>query len=217
MTITHHASEALLLDYATGALDEAWSLAVAAHASLCAECRSALGDMERLGGALLETAPPHAVDDAGFDAVLARLDSVTAEPPALPVASDREYVLPAPIRRYLGGDVGEIPWRRLGVGARQVLIPTGTPGVTTRLLRIPAGKPVPAHSHGGLELTLVFSGAYSDSTGHYGRGDFQEADPTLRHQPHAAPGEDCICLAVTDAPLAFSSPLMRLVQPLIGI
>jgi putative transcriptional regulator len=33
----------------------------------------------------------------------------------------------------------------------------------------------------------------------------------------ATPEEDCICLAVTDAPLKFRSWFMRLVQPVIGI
>lgn len=215
MTITHHASEALLLDYATGALSEAWSLAIAAHASLCSDCWASIGDMERVGGALLEAQSPAPLAASGFDAVLARLDEVPRS--ATPAHCGGAAILPGPIRRYLGGDVDDIAWRRLGVGAFEIRIPTATTGVTSRLLRIPAGKPVPEHSHGGLELTLVFAGAYSDSTGRYSRGDFQEADQNLRHQPHAEAGEDCICLAITDAPLAFSSLAMRLVQPFIGI
>jgi putative transcriptional regulator len=68
-----------------------------------------------------------------------------------------------------------------------------------------------------MELTLVLSGAFSDATGEYRRGDLQEADEDLQHRPHAAPGEDCICLAVTDAPLRFRSLAARMVQPLLGI
>jgi putative transcriptional regulator len=125
--------------------------------------------------------------------------------------------LPQPLRDYVGGDVDELSWQRLGLGAYQLLIPTGNAGTSARLLCIPAGRPVPAHSHGGLELTLVLAGAFSDATGQYGKGDFQEADENIEHQPHAAPGEDCICLAVTDAPLRFKSIAARLVQPLLGI
>jgi len=29
-------------------------------------------------------------------------------------------------------------------------------------------RPVPVHSHGGLELTLVIGGSFSDATGSYG-------------------------------------------------
>ena len=86
-----------------------------------------------------------------------------------------------------------------------------------RLLRIPAGKPVPEHGHGGRELTLVLSGSFSDSTGRFSRGDLEDADETLEHQPIAGEEEDCICLAVTDAPLRFKSRLLRLVQPVLGI
>ena len=63
----------------------------------------------------------------------------------------------------------------------------------------------------------MLHGAFTDTTGHYARGDIQEAGETLEHQPYAAAGEDCICLAVTDAPLRFSSMAARVVQPLIGI
>ncbi len=86
-----------------------------------------------------------------------------------------------------------------------------------RLLRIPAGKPVPEHSHGGRELTLVLAGSFSDETGRFARGDIEDADENLEHQPIADEGEDCICLAVTDAPLKFRSWFVRMVQPVLGI
>ena len=127
------------------------------------------------------------------------------------------FIFPEPLRSYIGGDLDRVPWRRLGMGVYQCVIPTGDKQSVSRLLRIPTGKPVPSHSHGGLELTLVLCGAFSDETGYYGRGDFQEADETLEHQPHAIAGEDCICLAVTDAPLRFSSLAARMAQPFIGI
>jgi putative transcriptional regulator len=86
-----------------------------------------------------------------------------------------------------------------------------------RLLRIPAGKPVPEHGHGGRELTLVLSGSFHDGEKLFARGDLDEADASVQHQPVATPDEDCICLAVTDAPLKFRSWLVRLVQPVLGI
>lgn len=219
MSIGHHPSEELLLDYASGALGEGWSLAIATHLALCPACRTVVAEMEALGGSLLETIAPERLPDAAFDAVMARLDQApaTSDPATKPPAGERMPVLPQPLRRYAGGDVDVLNWRRLGLGAYQLLIPTADARVTARLLRIPAGKPVPAHTHRGLELTLVLAGAFSDFTGRYARGDFQEADETLEHQPHAAEGEDCYCLAVTDAPLSFKSLAARIAQPLIGI
>jgi len=51
---------------------------------------------------------------------------------------------------------------------------------------------------------------FADDSGRFARGDVETADADLVHQPVAEPGEDCICLAVTDAPLRFRSPLARL-------
>jgi putative transcriptional regulator len=76
---------------------------------------------------------------------------------------------------------------------------------------------VPEHTHQGLELTLVLSGAFSDSTGHYAAGDLQEADNEIQHQPRADAGKDCICLAITEAPLLFKRFAARVVQPILGI
>jgi len=84
-------------------------------------------------------------------------------------------------------------------------------------LRIPAGRPVPEHGHGGLELTLVLSGAFMDGEERFGPGDVQEANEDLVHTPHTVAGEDCICLAITDAPLRFSSRIVRMMQPLLNI
>lgn len=220
MIINHHPSEELLLDYATGALGEAWSLAVATHLSLCPNCRRIFSGMELLGGSMLDSVAPAPMNKNALDAVMTRLDDRVEERDTLSPASPADGhkpILPQPLRRYAGADASGLNWQRLGLGAYQMRIPTGDKSATARLLRILAGRLVPEHSHRGLELTLVLSGAFSDATGRYGRGDFQEADENLEHQPYAEPGEDCICLAVTDAPLRFSGLAARMVQPLLGI
>ncbi len=71
---------------------------------------------------------------------------------------------------------------------------------------------MPNHTHGGNEMTLVLAGGFSDDTGHYERGDVSIADDELVHTPVADPGEDCICLAVTDAPLKLTGPIGRIVN-----
>jgi len=220
MTISHHPGEELLLDYAAGSLAEPWSLAVAAHLAFCPTCRQEVAEMEAFGGQLMAAVAPVPVKTDLYESIVAATNVVVDDDvPARPVADsvDSTPILPEPLRSYLGGDVCSLEWQRLGFGAYQCIIPTNDEETTARLLRIPAGRPVPTHSHGGPELTLVLSGAFSDTTGTYGRGDLQEADEYLDHQPHAAAGEDCICLAVTNAPLRFKSLAARMVQPLIGI
>lgn len=220
MTIHHHPTDDLLLAYAAGDLSEAWSLVIATHLALCPACRHAVRDGEEIGGVLIdELAPEHLSSDA-LEQTLARVVAAEAMPAATSVRADDKGpvpLLPQPLRDYAGGDVGDLRWRRLGRGAYHIPLIKGGRGETARLLKIPAGGPVPAHGHNGLELTMVLCGSFSDASGRFARGDVETADADMVHQPIADPGEDCVCLAVTDAPLRFRSPLARLAQPFIGI
>lgn len=210
--IRHHPTKSLLMAHAAGTLSDAFDLVVATHVSVCDECRAEIGAFETLGGSLLESATPVPPMAGSLAAVLER---PVADPPPIPPA-DPVSVFPAPLRRVARGDLSTIRWRRLGGGVSQaVLAKSGTSSV--RLLRIAAGVAVPDHGHKGSELTMVLAGAFEDETDRFGAGDVEIADPTLVHQPVAALGEDCICLAATDAPLRFRSLLPRLAQPLFGI
>ncbi len=220
--VQHHISDELLLDYASGTLAEGWSIAVATHLALCPSCRDRLSFMEHAGGELLEAVEieraPSETDS--WQAMKSRLAAEKDKPaPKVKprIASAEDAVLPEPLRSYLGADVDGLKWRALGRGAYHIPIKTGDTESQVRLLKIPAGKPVPEHSHGGRELTLVLKGAFTDGSTVFRRGDLEEADETLTHQPVATPDEDCICLAVTDAPLKFKSLIVRLVQPVLGI
>jgi len=212
-TIRHHLSDALLTGYAAGNLNEAVSLAAAAHISLCDECRVHLSMLEALGGALVDSGDPFAMTDDALNTALLRLASPksrSAEP------KSRPWVLPKPIRDYVGGDLEAVRWKAVGAGLRQAILFSRGRSVA-RLLSIPAGQAVPEHGHRGMELTLVLQGAFDDKVDRFGRGDLEIAAEHLEHQPVAEPGEACICLAVTDAPLRFNALLPRLLQPFLGI
>ena len=220
MKIRHHLSEELLLDYSSGALSEAWSIAVAAHLSKCSRCRASHAKLEEIGGSLLTDFTPEELSDDIFSNVLERLDEVGAS-----VGNEirknsgwaSSYGIPSVVADYLDADTKKLPWKNLGLGVSQVVLETKDKSATARLLKIPAGKKVPHHSHNGRELTVIFSGGFTDETGSYGPGDIQEIHGNAEHQPWVREGEDCICLAVTEAPLKFSNVAVRLAQPLIGI
>ena len=220
MKIRHHLSEELLLDYSSGALSEAWSIAVAAHLSKCSRCRASHAKLEEIGGSLLTDSTPEELSDDIFSNVLERLDEVGAS-----VGNEirknsgwaSSYGIPSVVADYLAADTKKLPWKNLGLGVSQVVLKTKDKSATARLLKIPAGRKVPHHSHNGRELTVIFSGGFSDETGSYGPGDIQEIHGNAEHQPWVRDGEDCICLAVTEAPLKFSNVAVRLAQPLIGI
>ena len=217
MTPRHHVSDDLILSYAAGNLAEGWSLAVATHLSLCPQCRSSLRFAEVAGGQMLETLDAEPATGASWDAVRARLSTDSAAPAQTLALRSGTAVLPKPLRDYIGGDVDAIKWQPLGTGAAQLRLKTGDRETQVRLLRIPAGKPVPEHSHRGRELTVVLSGAFNDGQTLFARGDIEDADAEIQHIPTATLDADCICLAVTDAPLRFRSWVVRALQPILGI
>lgn len=213
--ILHHLTDDMLMAYAAGSLPEAFSLVVATHVSLCDECRAALAAFESVGGSLLEECGEMALAPDALEATLARIAG-TAPAPAARAAARRDGIFPEPLRDYVGGDLEAVRWRPAGIGVRQAILPVAA-GASVRLLHIRAGQGVPDHGHRGTEMTLVLKGAFRDGSHRFGRGDIEIVGAGIEHQPVAEEGEDCICLAATDAPLRFNSMLPRIAQPFLGI
>lgn len=217
MTVKHHLTDDLLMAYSAGDLPEAVNLIVATHISLCDECRAAAGSYDAVGGAVLDTCDSVEMSKSSLTSVLDMIhaqDTKTAEEQI--VAPVKDDVLPAPLADYVGGGLDQVRWRSAGMGVKQAILPTSK-DATARLLYIPAGTAIPDHGHHGLELTLVLKGAFQDEGGYFGRGDIEVASEDLHHTPVADISEDCICLAVTDAPLKFMGLVPRIAQPFLGI
>ncbi|WP_026353944.1 ChrR family anti-sigma-E factor [Woodsholea maritima] len=203
----HHISDDLIDAYALGRLPQAYSLVVAAHLSLCDTCRARADALDMIGGALMEASDHEPVNPDLRANVLNALDDPAYKPAPAPKGSGP---FPAPVMAALKGAPPK--WAPLGMGIRQHILHEDQGG-SVRLLYIPPGRAVPHHTHRGLELTLVLQGAFSDSEGHFQRGDVQTARDDLMHQPIADAGEVCICLAATDAPLRFKGWIPSLLQP----
>lgn len=211
--IKHHLTEDLLMAYSAGALSEAFSLAVATHISLCDECRAAAESYDAVGGAVMVSTDASPVSDSCLSNTLAAIRYADVEAPAPRL---KDAVLPSPLAEYVGGGLDKIKWKSAGMGVKQAVLDTNDDAVA-RLLYIPAGTAVPDHGHGGLELTCVLQGAFRDEDMRFARGDIEVATEEVDHTPIADISEDCICLAVTDAPLKFKGWLPRLAQPFLGI
>jgi putative transcriptional regulator len=67
------------------------------------------------------------------------------------------------------------------------------------------------------ELTLMLDGSYRDVTGVYSRGDVQDVDEAVEHQPVVGTDKDCICLIASVHPARFKSLLGRITQPWTGL
>lgn len=212
--IKHHLTPELIIGYSAGTLPEAFNLAVATHISMCDTCRAELDSYDAVGGCLFEGTDTAELSD---DSLIATMRLIQADTGSAKAVQQRSAgTLPSPLQDYVGGDLAAIKWRSIGMGAKQAILPTSK-DASARLLYIPAGCAIPDHGHNGLELTLVLQGAFSDDVDRFARGDIEVANEDLDHTPVADIGEDCICLAVTDAPLKFNAFLPRLAQRFLRI
>src|SRR5882672_7922817 len=102
MTIIHHPSDATLAAFASGSLDEARGIVVAAHLSLCAQCRKVVHAFEQVGGALLDDVAPAAMSDGALQRAMAALGPLDIVSPAIRGAGAAAD-LPAPLSHYAVG------------------------------------------------------------------------------------------------------------------
>jgi putative transcriptional regulator len=214
-SIKHHLNDSVLMAYSAGTLPEAFNLMVAAHISLCDTCRAHAESFDALGGEILESDCDVAVSSHSLADTLALIDGGTVEP-VIRHTQKETGVLPGPIQSYAGGDLDSVHWKPVGMGVKQAILPTSKEA-SARLLMIPAGTAMPDHGHHGTEMTMVLKGAFQDDDEYFARGDVEIADSDLYHTPVADIHEDCVCLAVTDAPLQFDKLLPKIAQRFLRI
>ncbi|HLN39781.1 MAG TPA: ChrR family anti-sigma-E factor [Xanthobacteraceae bacterium] len=215
MTIIHHPSDATLAAFASGSLDEARGIVVAAHLSLCAQCRNAVHGFEAAGGALLEDVAPEAMSAGALQRAMAALGPLDIIAPAMRGAGSAAAAgdLPAPLSRYAVG-----PWRWIGRGVqwRPVDVASGE-GVRVFMLKAAPGTKLPRHRHTGTEWTCVFDGAFTHDLGRYGAGDFDEADASVEHNPVVDAEHGCVCVVALQGNIELQGWLGRLIQPFVRL
>ncbi len=229
----HHPDDLTLLEYSAGSLGLAQALAVSVHLGFCLQCQSQLRKLNALGGVLLSESSPASIGvnddqvpdqsgtqtqslDEGFDALMARIGSENPQDDSSkPAVSSRYH---NPLDRYLPASLDELDWqqqtREIAKFDLTNVVDMGSARVA--LQKIKAGAKVPVHTHRGNELTVVLKGGFSDELGVYHAGDYIARDPSHHHSPTALQNEDCICLTVLDAPMRFTGPLMRWLNPLLA-
>ena len=190
-TLQRHLDAATLMSFAAGALAEPLSAAVSAHVSMCRHCRDELADMALIGVALLRE---------GSASAPVRAPALPKEAPAAPrtgagAGAGFERLL---ARKY-GVALDTVPWTRLAPGIWQHRLPLSE-GVDGELylVKLSPGVRLPRHGHAGTELTVVLAGAFADASGVYRRGEVQEVDAEVEHQPVGDAEEGCICLIAAE-------------------
>lgn len=193
----HHPGEAILTDYASGAMRPAFAVVVSAHLETCAHCRSTLRGLEALGGEMIDSLPESPMSDEALNRVMAGIERPADAPaPAAPPVAER-----IPFGREV--------WIGPGMGLRKAKMKGGD---LLYQLRLPAGIGTIPHGHNGVEYTVVLKGAFVDGNQRFGPGDFAEMVEEIEHTPHVTPEGECICLIVSEKPLRATTLLGRFIQ-----
>lgn len=205
----------VVADFVSGNLTESASVLIESHLEISPANREWAKNLESAHGiglsegeAVVLSDGPKVLEDILSDEApswLSEWDEVDEDASA-------DDVLPKPLKKHIGKSVDDISWRRVLPGLKEAKVDFGD-GIDAKLLWIKAGLAMPTHTHHGSEMTLVLQGAFSDSSGRYGRGDIAIADEEVDHRPIAEPGEDCICFVVCDAPLELTGPIGRWFAP----
>ena len=216
----------LLVAYGSGSLDPARHALVASHLALRTDNRKFVRAVEDYAASefLMSGAAGSSRRRDERLAEIFGLSDDENEQAARPLvraaahasAREEDVVLPSPLRRYLGCGLDDLGWRFVVPGVREVKVGECGRGEVS-LIHVRAGRRLPRHTHEGSEITLVITGAFSDPQGRYIRGDIAIADSSIDHSPEIERDADCICFAVTDAPLRLTSPVGRFVEKIMSL
>jgi len=207
--------DSLLARYVAGTLPTPARVLVEAHLELKPQNLIKVRNLEALAGLELMDIDPVALSDrdAMLAAVLASEAPEATQRAEAPVTEDR--VFPKALYDFVGFDAADVPWRTRMPGLKEYDL-GDIEGCHVNLFWLKPGRTVPAHTHEGSELSLVLDGAFSDSRGHYGRGDISVADDSVDHRPSVDLGRPCIGFAVMDAPLKLTGSFRQLIGDIIG-
>lgn len=216
--IAHHPADDLLLAFAAGTASPGFALVVASHVEDCAHCRGRVAVFDAVGGAMLDELAPATLAPDAFARTLAVIDAAPVQKAGAPAPAYRPP-LPASTEWPMALRACSVtPWRWLGPGVRwsRVTLPADRTA-NVFLLRIAAGMKMPPHTHSDVELTQVLCGSFHDGRALFGRGDFDAADGSIRHQPVVEPDGECISLACVSGKVVFESALARMLGAVVGI
>ena len=212
MNAHRNPSEDRLLAYAAGSLSPPEAVVVAAHLALRPANDAWVRRLQAVGGEFLDEATPSSLSDDALARAMARIETDAGEATVSPPLNDMAE-LPEPLRRYALG-----PWRWVGPGIRMRDVHAPRDGdCRVILLKIDPGRDTPKHTHGGVELTCVLSGAYATETEQFGVGDLEEADSEVLHQPRVVSDIPCLCVVALDGQIQLDGWLGRLMQPFIRL
>ncbi|TKB49402.1 hypothetical protein FCL40_08705 [Ferrimonas sediminicola] len=214
MSDRHHPTAMELGQFASGELDDVLAIMVSVHLGQCRRCHGRVELLQQhQADQLAELSPDAAYGNDELARMLNLLEDAPALEPRVPEPTQMEFQgrridLPA----ALAGLVERAgPWSRVVNRLWNAPIQDHRRAYQLNFIYMEPGGSIAAHTHKGREWTLVLDGHFSDDAGDYAPGDLVHCTEANEHSPRSEQG--CLCLAVIDAPLHFTSGLARALNP----
>ena len=212
--VFHHPNDEMLAAYSAGSLPLSQALCISTHLEHCRDCGHKIERLNHVGSELMQQLKPSAASDDLKRRLFDSLDDLADEAEETP-APQNGINVPRCLRQFVTADYDSLPWRRVSSDIRSVELCRDSNGARVELLKIQPGGCAATHTHLGDEYTVILEGSFSDDSGLYREGDFLLRGEDDEHRPVASQDRECICLAVTEAPIQFTGFFSRLLNPLV--
>ncbi len=165
------------------------------------------------------------IDQHDSGVILEQEQAMQTVPPALAnsdaaneaIALTASAGFPQCLNKLLPEGTAGLEWKKLSTSLSVARLGIGDTEREVALHKIKAGGGVANHDHKGREVTVVLTGSFSDQNGLYLPGDFLVKEPGEEHRPMASEDGECICLSVLEAPVKFTGPITRMINPFLRI
>jgi putative transcriptional regulator len=213
-TIKNHPADELLASYSAASLPLSQALCISVHLEHCGECTEKLRRLNQVGSELMHQLKPSPPSSGLKDKLIDQLDSIADDALADRHGHDNASV-PRGLHQFIRTGYEKISWKRISRDIQSHELCRDQNNAKVELLRLKPGGTANAHTHMGDEYTVILEGSFSDEAGLYHKGDFLVRDASHRHTPVATQDRECICLAVTEAPIQLTGFFGRLLNPFI--
>jgi len=212
---TYHPDLELLKNFSQGLLSTGLSVGISAHLELCSVCREKSEQLEAELADHWVNASDERSDpdmDAIFSQIVAQPQVTRTIQPSKSLKEVHMLDHSVSLPRVLAKSAQQgLVWKKLPGGINQARVVLDNETQCDFIYMKPGGQ-IPPHRHQGTEVTLVLDGHFHDDMGSYGPADFLMRDANHTHSPISENG--CLCFAVLDSPLKFTSGFARLLNPI---
>lgn len=214
----HHLPLEFLIEHSAGTLDAPLALLTACHLTLCPQCRTAAGQLDEVGAALVserQVDSQSAWADAAWQRLAGRLKDLPTvqahaiSPPRL------EGVLPQALLECLPEQ--RVRWRPWLPGVKGMRLHLDNTTAALRLVKFAPGLRVPLHDHKATELVLVLDGVIHEAGNRYARGDVAIAEPGHAHEQIVDAGSECVALILNQGRLLPLTLGGRILKAITGV